>query len=99
MRTKTLRSGPLALVALGLACTLAPASGASQQAEETVMVGGQKLLRLDAPVGRLAIGDGEVADFRVLENRREVLILGRRPGQTSLTIWDQGMSRRMLNLG
>ena len=25
----------------------------------------------------------------MLENRREVLILGRRPGQTSLTIWDQ----------
>ena len=89
MRARTLRSGPLALVALGLACTLAPASWASQQAEETVMVGGQKLLRLNAPVGRVAIGDDEVADFRVLENRRELLILGRRPGQTSLTIWDQ----------
>ena len=86
MRTKTLRSG---LLALGLACTLAPASWAAQQAEETVVVGGQKLLRLDAPVGRIAIGDDNVADFRVLESRREVLILGRRPGQTSLTIWDQ----------
>ena len=44
MRAKTLRGGPLALVALGLAYTLATASWASQQAEETVMVGGQKLL-------------------------------------------------------
>ena len=84
MRTKTLRSG---LVALALACTVA--SAFTQQAEETVVVGGQMLLRLDAPVGRIAIGDDNVADFRVLESRREVLILGRRPGQTSLTIWDQ----------
>ena len=64
MRTKTLRSGPLsqvALVALGLACTLAPASWATQQEEETVVVGGQKLLRLNAPVGRIAIGDEDLA--------------------------------------
>ena len=84
---------------MGLACTLAPASGATQQAEETVVVGGQKLLRLDAPIGRIAIGDDNVADFRVLESRREVLILGRRPGQTSLTIWDQqGGVQREINV-
>lgn len=57
------------------------------------------LLRLNAPVGRIAIGDDNVADFRVLESRREVLILGRRPGQTSLTIWDQqGVVQREISV-
>jgi pilus assembly protein CpaC len=96
MRTKTLRSG---LLALGLVCAVTSAVGAVQQSEETVVVGGQKLVRLDVPVGRIAIGDDNVADFRVLESRREVLILGRRPGQTSLTIWDQqGQVQRELNV-
>lgn len=87
MKTITRRSSVLAL---GLWCALASAPEArAQQSEETVVVGGQTLLRLDSPVGRIAIGNDNVADFRVLENRRQVLILGRQPGQTSLTIWDQ----------
>ena len=100
MRTKTLRGE---LIALGLACLMAPAwalsEAATQAAEETVVVGGQQVLRLEASVGRVAIGDDNVADFRVLESRREVLILGRRPGQTSLTIWDQaGAVLREINV-
>jgi pilus assembly protein CpaC len=103
MRTKTIRTS---LTTLGVAGALALAWSASvsgalatQPAEETVVVGGQQLIRLDASVGRIAIGDDNVADFRVLESRREVLILGRRAGQTSLTIWDQqGAILREINL-
>jgi len=64
-------------------------SQAPGSALETVVVGGQKLLRVGLPIGRTAIGDEGVADFRVLENRVEILILGRSEGQTTLTIWDQ----------
>lgn len=100
MTTKTLRGG---LLALGLACFLTPAwtlgEAATQSAEETVVVGGQQVLRLDASVGRIAIGDDNIADFRVLESGREVLILGRRAGQTSLTIWDRsGAVLREINV-
>lgn len=84
---------------MGLAVTLASAAVAVQQGEETVVVGGQKLIRLSSPVGRIAIGDDNIADFRVLESRQEILILGRRAGQTSLTIWDQqGGVQRELNV-
>ena len=68
---------------------LMPVALLAQGAEEVVVVGGQKVVRFDAPVGRTAIGDDNIADFRVLESRREVIILGRRPGQTNLTVWDQ----------
>ena len=91
MRTRRLGSGLLALGFVGLVASAVHAQAASQvqTAQEAVAVGGQKLLRLDFAVGRTAIADDNVADFRVLDSRREILVQGRRPGQTTLTLWDQ----------
>lgn len=61
----------------------------AQQAQEVVAVGGQKVVRVEMPIGRIAIGNDTVADFTVLDSRREVLIVGKRPGETNLTVWDQ----------
>lgn len=61
----------------------------AQQREEVVVVGSQKLLKFDFPIGRSAIGNDNICDFRILESRREVLLNGRRPGETTLTLWDQ----------
>lgn len=74
-----------------LALSLAVASAAAAQppqSQEVVVVGGQTTVRLDAPIGRISIGDDNVADFRVLDSRREVLLFGKRPGETSITVWD-----------
>jgi pilus assembly protein CpaC len=60
-----------------------------QPAAEVVTVGGQTLIRVDFAIGRTALGNEAVADFRVLSSRREVLVMGRAPGQTTLTLWDQ----------
>ena len=76
------------LLASGLV-VLASASLEAQQAQEVVTVGGQKVVRVEKPIGRIAIGNESVADFQVLGSRREVLIVGKQPGETNLTIWDQ----------
>ena len=44
----------------------------AQQREEVVVVGSQKLLKFDFPIGRSAIGNDNICDFRILESRREV---------------------------
>lgn len=90
-RTHRLRD-PLTglLLALLSSATIAtPAAAQPESSPEVVTVGGQNLIRLDFSVGRSAIGNDSVADFRIMDSRREVLLLGRRPGQTTLTLWDQ----------
>ena len=87
------------LLTLGLGLLWASVSLARQPQLGTVAVGGQTLIRVDFPIGRTALGTDSVADFRVLEGRREVLVLGRKPGETTLTLWDQeGNLRREINI-
>lgn len=51
-----------------------------------VAVGRQRTLKLDKPVERVAVGDGEIAQVKPL-NKRELLLQGMRPGTTSLLVW------------
>ncbi|MGE5469491.1 MAG: type II and III secretion system protein family protein [Bacteroidota bacterium] len=55
----------------------------------TVPSGGQHLMKLPKPVHRVAVGNGEVAEAKVL-NSRELLLQGNRPGETSLLVWLKG---------
>ncbi len=78
---------------LGQAQSAAPAAGANAPARDISMaVKGQQTLMLDggAPT-RIAIGDPDVADVKVLpasgKRAGSVLIYGKKPGTTQLQVW------------
>lgn len=100
--TRTAGNWTLALALLAfapmpvaLAQTAAPAAAAAATPGEIVLgVKGQEPLRLSASPTRIAIADPEVADVKVLPpgNNRggEVIIIGRKPGNTELRVWSRG---------
>jgi pilus assembly protein CpaC len=68
---------------------LAAAATAPAQEQQVVAVGAQTVVRVDFPIGRSALANDNVADFRILESRQEVLLIGRKAGETTLSLWDQ----------
>lgn len=52
-------------------------------------VGGAQILRFDRPVGRVYLGNSEVADVIALTDR-SIYLLGKRAGTSSLTIMERG---------
>lgn len=83
----------LALLALIVFAALLTVAGEARAADTPSIVaverGTQELLRRDRAVIRVAIGDPEVAEVNVL-NRNELLVTGRKLGETSLLIWSLG---------
>jgi pilus assembly protein CpaC len=81
-----------ALISIGL-LTSAPASAQSSSAEAHssigVPVGGSQILRFDRPVGRVYLGNSEVADVIALSDR-SIYLLGKEAGSSSLTIMERG---------
>ena len=74
----------------------APSASAGQAAREIVLaVRGQQPLPLSAAPTRVAVGDPEVADVKVLPpgvNRPgEVMLIGRRAGTTEVRVWTRGV--------
>lgn len=61
----------------------------AQQEQQSVVVGGQTVVRVDFPIGRSALGNDTIADFRILDSRTEVLVIGKKIGETTLSLWDQ----------
>lgn len=55
-----------------------------------ISAGGQHLLKLAKPVRRVAVGSGDVVEARVLSTQ-EVLLQGKRPGDTTLLVWLKGV--------
>lgn len=84
----------LALAASLVAADTAGAQSTPTQREETLFVREQQSFAPGYPIGNIAIGDPSVADFRVLAGRKELLLFGRGPGKTTLTIWDQRNAKR-----
>ncbi|MFN8060495.1 MAG: pilus assembly protein N-terminal domain-containing protein [Vicinamibacterales bacterium] len=85
------------LAAVGVAWLVAVSAAAGQgaiQREETLFVKEQQSFDPGYPVGNIAVGDPGVADFKVLAGRKELLLFGRGPGKTTLTIWDQKNVKR-----
>ncbi|MBI2835249.1 MAG: pilus assembly protein N-terminal domain-containing protein [Acidobacteria bacterium] len=62
--------------------------------EKTVFVKEQLTLEPGFPVGDVAIGDPEIADFTVLTGRTQLLVMGKTEGRTMLTLWDQKRVKR-----
>jgi pilus assembly protein CpaC len=72
------------------AVSVAPAEAQAQGPREIVLTVGKSLLvNSTAPIERVSVGFGEIADARVVDPR-EVLLNGKAPGETSLIIWQEG---------
>jgi len=70
------------------------AQGEPVRSERTLFVDSQESYRPGYPIGDIAIAQPEIADFRVLPGRRELLLIGKSPGTTTLIIWDQQKVKR-----
>lgn len=68
--------------------------GGAEPKEVHVLVGDQFVLEPGFAVGDIAVGDPEIADYRVRPGRRAVLLLGKGPGRTKLICWDQAAKSR-----
>lgn len=94
------RRSILAVALLAAVPTLTAAQPATaQQAaaprEETILVDDQRAMTPGYAIGNVAIGDPKVADFKVMDPRRlDVVIFGKGPGTTRLTLWDQKNVKR-----
>lgn len=54
----------------------------------TTVVGKTKIIRLSSPVSRVAVGEPDIADFKVV-SPLEVYLLGKAVGTTSLILWQK----------
>jgi len=79
-------TGVLLLVGVGNAAT---DSENARRVGLDVENGTHQLLRRDRAVVRVAVGNPEIAAVNVI-NRKELLITGRKLGETSLLIWPEG---------
>ncbi|MBI2565727.1 MAG: pilus assembly protein N-terminal domain-containing protein [Candidatus Schekmanbacteria bacterium] len=75
---------------------LGGAAGAQEKLPETITMikGTTRPLSLAYTIGQIAIGDPEVADFKVSENQREVLVNAKTTGSTNLVMWDNKQTKR-----
>lgn len=65
---------------------VSPRSGMLQGPQHTLRIHTHLRLPLDKEVERVAVGSPEILDARLL-NTRELLVLGNKPGQTSVLVW------------
>jgi hypothetical protein len=62
--------------------------------EKTVFVAAQQSFTPGFAVGDIAIAEPEIADYKVLRGRKELLLYGKSPGTTTLILWDQRRVKR-----
>jgi Flp pilus assembly secretin CpaC len=62
--------------------------------DQTLFVREQLTFEAGYEVGDVALGSPDVADFKVLPGRRQLLLFGKQPGRTNMSIWDQDGTRR-----
>jgi pilus assembly protein CpaC len=80
----------LLLGILALCCNLS-ASGA-EDAAVSLQVHEQRPWHLAADIERVAIADPAVTDIVMLKGQRDALLVGKKPGQTTLLLWHRGQS-------
>ena len=66
----------------------------SNTKELTLFVKEQKPFSPGYAVGNIAIGDPEVADYKVMPGRKEIMLFAKGKGETRLLIWDQKNVKR-----
>ncbi|MCG8590356.1 MAG: pilus assembly protein N-terminal domain-containing protein [Proteobacteria bacterium] len=85
------------LVALWIA-TVATSANAQSLQRQAITRGTHSRLVVETDVQRVALGDGQILDVELINNR-EVLVLGKQVGQSSVTLWfADGAVRQILVL-
>jgi len=87
---------PAALITTMLALTAAATAAQTTATRPAIEVqtGEQKVLEPGFAIGNIAIANPDICDFRVLPERRAVLLVPAREGHTTLTFWDQQGRKR-----
>jgi pilus assembly protein CpaC len=76
----------------------APTSGAQDSTNDlSVMVGKTVLVDTNAPIARVAIGLGGIAEIHGV-SPTEIMVNGSKPGETSLIVWDIHGGREFFNV-
>src|SRR4029434_1186195 len=55
----------------------------------TLVIGKSTLLRLDAPIDRISVGNPDIADVTII-SPRELYLLGKTFGSTNIILWRKG---------
>ena len=86
------------LIALPVSAQVSPTKGRSQQSAVTqrqpaslslqVLVSQHRRILIERPVQRIAVGDTSIATAQLINNQ-ELLVLGERPGRTTIIVWLQ----------
>lgn len=84
------------LIALPASAQVSPTKGRSQQSAVTqrqpaplslrVLVSQHRRILIERPVQRIAVGDSSIATAQLISNQ-ELLVLGQRPGRTTIIVW------------
>src|SRR5262245_60760632 len=74
--------------------TIAAAAQDANPQDLTLFVKEQKPFSPGYAIGNIAIGDPEVADYKVMPGRKEIMLFAKGKGETRLIIWDQKNVKR-----
>ncbi len=74
------------MAALILALGLVPGVAAAAKGDRSVRIGTHARVLLEQAVTRVSVADPSIVDVQIL-NARELLVLGRRVGQTNVILW------------
>lgn len=69
-------------------------SGFAATTNLTVEMGANLRMSVKAPIQRVAIGNPEIVDAKVID-RKELLLVGKAAGQTTLIVWSEGISEAL----
>jgi hypothetical protein len=83
-----------AAAALFIGLQFAAFAQAPDTQELTLFVKEQKPFTPGYAIGNIAIGDPEVADYKVMPGRKEIMLFAKGKGETRLLIWDQKNVKR-----
>lgn len=75
----------MAAVFVAVLLSAAPSAFAAMRTLD-IAIGGQRILKLDRTIDRIAIADPSTVDVKVVSSR-ELRVLGQKEGTTDLTIW------------
>lgn len=80
-----------------LASLPAHANDITSDASISTFVGKSKVIQLNTPVSRIAIGDPSIADYKIV-SPSELLLLGKAVGTTNLILWQKNGKSTMLDM-
>lgn len=98
MRSNKLKKISGALIAtLALSTSLQSGLSYAEDAAISAYVGKSKLIHLGTQVSRVAVGDPNIADFKVV-SPTELMLLGKAVGTTNITMWEKNGKSSTLDM-